>query len=100
MAEPTIPENSTTTPDNVPITPENVPDKVPDKVSDKVPDKVPNKVPDKVPDKVPTNPDAPPAEEGPAPEQERPKTRGRPFGSKDAKPRIRRVPVVSVPVVI
>ena len=68
MAEPTIPENSTTTPDDVPITPDNVPDNVPDKV-----------------------PDAPPAEEAP---QERPKTRGRPWGSKDAKPRIRRVPVV------
>ena len=30
----------------------------------------------------------------PVPEEERPKTRGRPKGSKDGKPRIRRVPVV------
>ena len=67
MAEPIIPDNSTTTPDNVPITPDNVPEN------------------------VPTIPDAPLAEEAP---QERPKTRGRPWGSKDAKPRIRRVPVV------
>ena len=59
-------ENPTTTPDNVPITLEN----------------------------VPTIPDAPQAEEAPAPEEERPKTRGRPRGSKDGKPRIRRVPVV------
>ena len=58
-------ENPTTTPDNVPITPENA-----------------------------TIPDAPQAEEAPAPEEERPKTRGRPRGSKDGKPRIRRVPVV------
>ena len=41
-----------------------------------------------------TTPDAPQAEEAPAPEEERPKTRGRPRGSKDGKPRIRRVPVV------
>ena len=41
-----------------------------------------------------TIPDAPQAEEAPAPEEERPKTRGRPRGSKDGKPRIRRVPVV------
>ena len=47
-----------------------------------------------IPDNGPTNPDEPLAEEAPAPEQERPKTRGRPWGSKDAKPRIRRVPVV------
>ncbi len=40
-------------------------------------------------------PDAPPqAEEVPAPANSRPKTRGRPWGSKDGKPRIRRVPVV------
>ena len=58
-------ENPTTTPDNVPITPENA-----------------------------TIPDAPQAEEAPAPAEERPKTRGRPRGSKDGKPRIRRVPVV------
>ena len=61
----TTPDNVPTNPDNVPITPENA-----------------------------TTPDAPPAEEAPAPEQERPKTRGRPFGSKNSKPRIRRVPVV------
>ena len=46
----------------------------------------------------PTIPDAPPQEEeaspAPVPEEERPKTRGRPKGSKDTKPRIRRVPVV------
>ena len=53
-----------------------------------------------IPENVPTIPDnattnAPPqAEEAPAPEAERPKTRGRPRGSKDGKPRIRRVPVV------
>ena len=41
-----------------------------------------------------TTPDAPPTEEAPTPEAERPKTRGRPRGSKDGKPRIRRVPVV------
>ncbi len=58
-------ENPTTIPDNVPTTPENA-----------------------------TIPDAPQAEEAPAPEQERPKTRGRPLGSKNSKPRIRRVPVV------
>ena len=58
-------EISTTTPDNVPTIPEHA-----------------------------TNPDAPQAEEAPAPEEERPKTRGRPRGSKDGKPRIRRVPVV------
>ncbi len=51
-------------------------------------------------DNVPTTPenatipDAPHAEEAPAPEEERPKTRGRPRGSKDGKPRIRRVPVI------
>ena len=65
MAETTIPKISATNPDNVPITPENA-----------------------------TTPDAPQAEEAPAPEEERPKTRGRPRGSKDGKPRIRRVPVV------
>ena len=64
MAEPTIPDNVPTSPDNVPTSPDNVPD---------------------------NTPDAPPTEEAP---QERPKTRGRPWGSKDAKPRIRRVPVV------
>ena len=67
MAE-TLAENSeisTTIPDNVPTLPENA-----------------------------TIPDAPQAEEAPAPEEERPKTRGRPRGSKDGKPRIRRVPVV------
>ncbi len=58
-------EISTTTPNNVPTTPENA-----------------------------TIPDEPQAEEAPAPEEERPKTRGRPRGSKDGKPRIRRVPVV------
>ena len=65
MAESIIPDISATNPDNVPTTPENA-----------------------------TIPDAPQAEEAPAPEQERPKTRGRPRGSKDGKPRIRRVPVV------
>ena len=58
-----------TIPDNVPTNPDNVPTN---------PDKVPNEVPDQVPNTP----------------QERPKTRGRPWGSKDAKPRIRRVPVV------
>ena len=58
-------ENPTTIPDNAPTIPENA-----------------------------TSPDAPQAEEAPAPEEERPKTRGRPRGSKDGKPRIRRVPVV------
>ena len=58
-------EISTTTPDNVPTTAENA-----------------------------TIPDAPQAEEAPAPEEEKPKTRGRPRGSKNSKPRIRRVPVV------
>ena len=58
-------ENPTTIPGIVPTTPENA-----------------------------TIPDAPQAEEAPAPEEERPKTRGRPRGSKDGKPRIRRVPVV------
>ena len=46
---------------------------------------------------IPDNatPDAPPqAEEVPAPANSRPKTRGRPWGSKDGKPRIRRVPMV------
>ena len=47
-----------------------------------------------IPEDAPTIPDAPQAEEAPAPEEERPKTRGRPRGSKDGKPRIRRVPVV------
>ena len=52
------------------------------------------------PENPPTTPDAPPKKEAtspvlaPVPEEERPKTRGRPKGSKDAKPRIRRVPVV------
>ena len=64
MAESTIPDNVPTSPDEGPITPDNVPD---------------------------NTPDAPLTEEAP---QERPKTRGRPWGSKDAKPRIRRVPVV------
>ena len=56
--------------------------------------------PPTTPDNPPTTPDAPPKEEAkspvlaPMPEEERPKTRGRPKGSKDAKPRIRRVPVV------
>ena len=65
-------ENPPTTPENPPTTPEN----------------------------PPTTPDAPPKEEAtspvltPVPEEERPKTRGRPKGSKDGKPRIRRVPVV------
>jgi len=65
MAETTIPENSTTIPEDALTIPENA-----------------------------TTPDAPQAEEAPAPEEERPKTRGRPRGSKDGKPRIRRVPVV------
>ena len=47
-------------------------------------------------DNAPTIPDAPQAEEAPAPEEERPKTRGRPRGSKDGKPRIRRVPVAKL----
>ena len=64
MAETTIPENSTTIPEDTLTIPENA-----------------------------TIPDAPQAE-APAPEEERPKTRGRPRGSKDGKPRIRRVPVV------
>ena len=59
-------ENSTTIPDNSPTLPED----------------------------AQTTPDAPQAEEAPAPEEERPKTRGRPRGSKDGKPRIRRVPMV------
>ena len=58
-------ENSTTIPENVATIPDNA------------------------------TPDAPPqAEEVPAPANSRPKTRGRPWGSKDGKPRIRRVPVV------
>ena len=65
MAETTIPKNSTTIPEDALTIPENA-----------------------------TTPDAPQAEEAPAPEEERPKTRGRPRGSKDGKPRIRRVPVV------
>ena len=57
-------ENSTTIPDDVATIPDNA------------------------------TPDAPPqAEEAPAPEDSRPKTRGRPRGSRDGKPRIRRVPV-------
>ena len=47
-----------------------------------------------IPEDAPTIPDAPQAEEAPAPEEERPNTRGRPRGSKDGKPHIRRVPVV------
>ena len=85
MAEPTIPDNVPTSPDNVPTEVPTNPDKVPNEVPtnpDKVPDKVPDQVPNEVPDQVPNTP------------QERPKTRGRPWGSKDAKPRIRRVPVV------
>jgi len=54
-----------------------------------IPDNAPT-----IPEDAPTIPDAPQAEEAPAPEEERPKTRGRPRGSKDGKPRIRRVPVV------
>ena len=53
--------------------------------------------PPTTPENPPTTPDAPPKEEAklaPVPEEERPKTRGRPKGSKDGKPRIRRVPVV------
>ena len=46
-----------------------------------------------IPDNVPTIPENP-TEEAPAPADSRPKTRGRPWGSKDGKPRIRRVPVV------
>ena len=66
-------DNASTIPDNGPTNPDNA---------------------STIPDNGPTNPDEPPAEEAPAPEQERPKTRGRPFGSKNSKPRIRRVPVV------
>ncbi len=52
-----------------------------------------------IPESVPTIPEdvptmSPQAEEVPAPANSRPKTRGRPWGSKDGKPRIRRVPVV------
>ena len=46
-----------------------------------------------IPDNVPTIPENV-TEEVPAPADIRPKTRGRPWGSKDGKPRIRRVPVV------
>ncbi len=45
------------------------------------------------PDNVPTLPEDV-TKEVPAPANSRPKTRGRPWGSKDGKPRIRRVPVV------
>ena len=45
-----------------------------------------------IPDNVPTL--SPQAEEVPVPADSRPKTRGRPWGSRDGKPRIRRVPVV------
>ncbi len=45
------------------------------------------------PDNVPTIPENV-TEEAPAPADSRPKTRGRPWGSKDGKPRLRRVPVV------
>jgi len=57
--------------------------------SDNVPT-IPDNVPT-TPDNVPTIPDNV-AEEVPA--DIRPKTRGRPWGSKDGKPRIKRVPVV------
>ncbi len=56
--------------------------------------------PTTTPENPPTTPDAASKEEAtspvltPVPEEERPKTRGRPKGSKDGKPRIRRVPVV------
>ena len=46
-----------------------------------------------IPEHVPTIPENA-TEEVPAPADSRPKTRGRPWGSKDGKPRIRRVPVV------
>ena len=46
-----------------------------------------------IPENVATIPDNA-TEEAPAPEDSRPKTRGRPRGSRDGKPRIRRVPVV------
>ena len=46
-----------------------------------------------IPDIVPTSPENV-TEEVPTPADIRPKTRGRPWGSKDGKPRIRRVPVV------
>jgi len=46
-----------------------------------------------IPDNVPTIPENV-TEEVPAPADIRPKTRGRPWGSKDGKPRIRRVPMV------
>ena len=46
-----------------------------------------------IPENVPTIPENA-TEEVPAPADSRPKTRGRPWGSKDGKPRIRRVPVV------
>ena len=46
-----------------------------------------------IPDNVPTIPENV-TEEVPTPADIRPKTRGRPWGSKDGKPRIRRVPVV------
>ena len=75
MAE-TLADNS----DNAPTIPDNTPT---------IPDHTPT-----IPDNTPTIPDAPQAEEAPVPEQERPKTRGRPLGSKNSKPRIRRVPVV------
>ena len=49
-----------------------------------------------IPDTVPTSPDNVPKiqETVEVPSDVRPKTRGRPWGSKDGKPRIRRVPMV------
>ena len=49
-----------------------------------------------IPDNVPTIPDNVPKiqENVEVPADIRPKTRGRPWGSKDGKPRIRRVPMV------
>ena len=53
-----------------------------------------SEIPTTTTDNAPTIPDAPPQAENAPPEDRHKTSRGRPKGSKDTKPRIRRVPVV------